>query len=156
MFKVEQLRELIIKPVLRDLVLYSDDAVELLLFTCAVESLGGTFLKQVNGPALGIYQMEPETHNDIWQNFISNHSSRTLIMVSNFDCIRTPSEERMVWDLRYATAMCRLHYARVKDTLPAAKDIDAVWEYYKKYYNTVHGAASKIKALIAYRAFFRA
>ena len=80
-----QLKELIIIPTLHDLVSFSDDAVQLLLFTCAVESDGGTYLKQLKGPALGIYQMEPETHNDIWQNYIKSKTSLALMMMSNYD-----------------------------------------------------------------------
>ena len=74
MFLHNQLRELIITPALSKLQLYSKDAEELLIFTCAVESDGGTYLKQIKGPALGIYQMEPRTYNDIWQNYMRNRS----------------------------------------------------------------------------------
>ena len=65
MLNIAQFRDLIVKSTLNDLLLYSEDAEELLVFTCAVESLGGTYLQQVKGPALGIYQMEPVTYNDI-------------------------------------------------------------------------------------------
>ena len=65
----KQLRECIIKPTLDSLQMYSQAAEELLVFTCACESLGGTYLKQVKGPALGIYQMEPATYQDIWENY---------------------------------------------------------------------------------------
>ena len=58
----KQLRELIIGPSLDALQMYSKEAEEILVFTCASESLGGTYLKQVKGPALGIYQMEPATY----------------------------------------------------------------------------------------------
>ena len=77
-------------------------------------------------------------------------------MVTNFDCGRMPSEERLIYDLRYASAMCRLHYARAKEPLPPAQDVDAIWNYYKTYYNTVDGAASKIHAIMSYRAFLKA
>ena len=58
MLNVQQLKELIIKPALIDLIMFNDDAMELLVFTCAIESFGCTYLKQIKGPALGIYQME--------------------------------------------------------------------------------------------------
>jgi hypothetical protein len=61
MFNITQFRELLIRPVLDSLQMYSKDAEELLVFTCAAESNGGTYLHQVKGPALGIYQCEPST-----------------------------------------------------------------------------------------------
>ena len=155
MLNINQFRELIVKSSLNDLLLYSKDAEELMIFTCAVESLGGTYLRQVNGPALGIYQMEPETHNDIWQNYINNYGALTLRLFSNFDMSRMPSESRLIYDLRYATAMSRLFYARVKEALPSFEDVDAIWEYYKKYYNTPKGAATKEESIRKYRDFVR-
>ena len=155
MLKVTQLRELIIKPALHDLVLFSEDAVELLVFTCAVESMGGTYLKQVNGPALGIYQMEPEDYNDIWQNYISNKPALLVCLVTNFNISRMPPEDRLIYDLRFATAMARIHYARVPEKLPAAADTIGVWSYYKKYYNTANGAAERDSAIAKYQTFIK-
>lgn len=156
MLKVDQLRELIIKPTLNDLVMNSPEAVELLIFTCANESLGGTYLKQVNGPALGIYQMEPATYNDIWQNFIVSRTSILLTLSSHFQAYRMPDEDRMIWDLRFATAMARLHYERVNQPLPDAKDTYGLWTYYKQHYNTAYGEAQKDQAIQKYVAFISA
>lgn len=153
MFNISQFRESIIKSTLNDLLLYSEDAEELLIFTCANESNGGTYIRQVNGPALGIYQMEPETYNDLWQNYINNHGSLSLRLFSNFDVNRIPSAERLIYDLRFATAMTRLFYARVKEPLPNAKDLDAIWNYYKTYYNTSAGKAQKTCAVKKYQDF---
>jgi len=154
MFKPDQLREMIIKPALQDLSMYSEGAVDLMMFTCAVESDGGTYFHQLNGPALGIYQMEPETYNDIWQNYIKHNSRILMIMLSNFDCHGMPSEDRMVYDLRFATAMCRLHYSRHAEIIP--NNTEQIWEYYKKYYNTEKGAAVKTEALGKYYKFLKA
>jgi len=156
MLNSEQLRELIIRPALDKLQMYSDFASELLIFTCAVESIGGTYLKQIKGPALGIYQMEPATYNDIWQNYIRNRSSLSSIMGINFDAFRMPPEDRMIYDLSYATAMARIHYRRVNEPLPTdPKDIDALWSYYKKYYNTEKGKSKKEKSILMYQDFVR-
>lgn len=61
MINTNQLREYVIIPALSKLNAYSKDAEELLIFTCAVETNGGEYLKQIQGPALGIYQCEPTT-----------------------------------------------------------------------------------------------
>lgn len=153
MLKADQLRELIIKPALYDLVLLSDEAVELLVFTCAVESDGGTYIKQLDGPALGIYQMEPATYNDIWQNYIAFKSSILMKLLYNFNAPKMPDENRLLWDLRFATAMTRLHYERVNELIPAPDNIPSIYDYYKAHYNTALGAADKEKCLAAYHAF---
>lgn len=46
------------------------DVVELLLLTCAAESAMGKYIMQVGGPARGIFQMEPNTEKDIWENWL--------------------------------------------------------------------------------------
>lgn len=151
MFDVVQLRNDLIKPALIDLVMFSEEALELLVFTCAVESRGGTYLKQVKGPALGIYQMEPENHNDIWQNYLPYRKNILMVLLSNFGCNVRPDEDRLIYDLRYATAMARIHYARVDSKLPAPNDIDSIWWYYKQYYNTPSGSAQKGEAISLYQ-----
>ena len=151
----KQLREQIIKPALDSLQMYSDNAMELLVFTCACESLGGTYVKQVKGPALGIYQMEPATYTDIWENYIKHRSSLVQLLALNFSSPSIPNPERMVYDLRFATAMARLHYRRRSEPLPHHTDIEAIWEYYKKYYNTHLGKAEKEESIKHYRKFVK-
>jgi hypothetical protein len=153
MINAHQIRSLIIKPALIDLVMYSEDAEELLMFTCAAESNGGQYLKQIKGPALGIYQMEPSTYNDIWQNYIKEKTNVALVLLSNFEAARMPSEDRLIYDLRFATAMARLHYARIPEKLPGHLDVVGIWEYYKKYYNTAAGSAQQDLAIAKYVSF---
>jgi hypothetical protein len=155
MLNINQFRELIVKSSLNDLLLYSRDAEELIIFTCAVESLGGTYIRQVKGPALGIYQMEPETHNDIWMNFIYSRGPLSLRLFNNFDISKRPDESRLIYDLRYATAMTRIFYLRINDSLPSWDDENAMWEYYKKYYNTSKGAAIKDESIKKYHDFLQ-
>lgn len=155
MFKVDQLRQIIIKPALIDLVMFTDDAMELLVFTCATESMGGTYLKQVKGPALGIYQMEPATYNDIWQNYIKNNNSISLMLATNFGIHTMPDEDRLIYDLRFASAMARLHYARIPEKLPMAADTIGIWNYYKRNYNTAMGAADVHSAIAKYQQFLK-
>ena len=59
----------LITSVLKELNLHSDNAVNLLMGTAAQESHLGKYRKQIGGgPALGIFQMEPATFNDIVNN----------------------------------------------------------------------------------------
>lgn len=153
MLNCKQLTELIIEPALKDLVMFSQDAVELLLFTCANESNGGSYLHQVNGPALGIYQIEPRTYADLWENFINKKNDILMKLTHSFDCNRMPSEDRIIYDLRYATAIARIFYARIPHPLPSATDVNAIWNYYKTYYNTSAGKANFYTAYHAYIQF---
>lgn len=154
MFNITQFRNDIITPVLSELHLYSKVAEELLVLTCAVESDGGTFVRQVKGPALGVYQCEPATHSDLWRNYIINRNNFISILALNFGVNIIPNESKLISDLRYATAICRLHYARIKEALPSSEqDTDAIWEYYKKYYNTALGKSTKTKSITAYKRF---
>ncbi len=155
MLDCSQFRSLIVEPVLSKLRVYSKNAEELLVFTCAAESLGGTLLHQIKGPALGIFQMEPNTYTDIWVNYIRARNQLATLMAMHFGCNKIPDVERMVYDLHFATAMARIHYLRMPSNIPDAKDVDGIWEYYKKYYNTEKGKAKKEDAIKKYQDFIR-
>lgn len=152
MFNYQQFADLILKPTLTDLLMYSDKAMHLMAFTLANESDGGTFLRQIHGPALGIYQMEPKTYTDIWENFIAKKPNIALIMTHQFQAPVMQSEDRLIYDLRYATAMTRLFYYRLYVPLPEIDDMQ-IWKYYKTYYNTSAGKASEIPAINKYHKF---
>lgn len=153
MFDINQFKDLIIAPALNDLNLYSDDAVELLVFTCAAESAGGTYLHQKKGVALGVYQCEPATYQDIWVNYIFRNYAIMSRLQLNFNVVNIPEPERLVYDLRFASAICRIHYRRVPDELPSKDDVNGMWDYYKKFYNTEKGKAKKEACLKAYEKF---
>lgn len=153
MFDFDQFNDLILKPCLTDLLLCSDKAIQLMAFTMANESQAGRFLRQIQGPALGIYQMEPRTYNDLWENYISKKMNLVMILTHHFNAPVMQPEERLIYDLRYATAMTRLYYAKFFEPLPEVGDMDALWAYYKKYYNTSEGKANKVAALNAYHLF---
>jgi hypothetical protein len=126
------LREYIIKPTLQYLDLYSKSAENLLMGTAAQETKLGRYLKQINGPAEGIYQMEPRTHEDIWNNFLPYK----IPLKEKILQFATPREDELVWNLAYATAMVRIHYLRVTEPLPHEDDIEGLAKYWKDYYNT--------------------
>lgn len=155
MFDCSQFRSVIIEPVLSKLKIYSKGAEEILVFTCAAESLGGHYLHQVKGPALGIYQMEPNTYTDIWSNYIRSRNQLATLMAIHFGCSKIPEVERLMYDLHYATAMTRIHYLRMPGNLPDHKDVDGMWDYYKKYYNTEKGKAKKEDSVKKYQEFIR-
>ena len=150
MINTQQLRDYVITPALSKLNSYSKAAEELLVFTCATESNGGEYIHQIQGPALGIYQCEPATHTDMWRNYIVHHSRYVSMLTLKFNVNGVPAAERLITDLDYATAICRIHYLRVREALPDGRDPEAMYEYYKKYYNTHLGRATKKKSIDAY------
>ena len=153
MINTQQLREYIIIPALSKLNAYSKDAEELLVFTCATASNGGEYIHQVKGPALGIFQCEPATYADLWRNYIIHRTRLTMIFSLKFNTNGIPPSERVVYDLDYAAAMARVHYMRVPEALPSGQDVDGMWAYYKKYYNTELGKATKKKSIEAYERY---
>ncbi|MEE9302680.1 MAG: hypothetical protein V3U84_02735 [Thiotrichaceae bacterium] len=131
---------------------YSENAVELLMLTAAQETLLGKYLWQVKGPALGIFQMEPNTYTDIWMNFLTG---RTKILLALNDWIPSAGsyELRMKSNLAYQIIMARIFYLRVPALLPPANDIPAMAAYYKKYWNTHLGAATVSDAIHNYMKY---
>lgn len=136
----QKLRADIIRPVLKQLRLYSPAAENLLFGTCAHESKMGKYRKQVGGgPALGIYQMEPATYKSIWNDYLIYRPelAKLVLEFSGHPC--TPSADAMILNDKYATAMARIKYLSIPAELPAADDLEGLANYWKKYYNTPLG-----------------
>ena len=147
------LRKQILRPTLTHLGVWNESWENLLLLTCATESDMGRFLVQKGGPALGIYQMEPSTHDDIWENWLRYKPDMAERILDTCGISRDECRaERLVWDLRYATCMTRCHYLRVRHTIPGPQNWPALAEYYKDHYNTRLGAGTPEKALAACEA----
>lgn len=153
MINKADLKQYIIKPPLDFLGLYSESAENLLLGTIATESKLGFYLHQVNGVALGICQMEPNTYNDIWHHYLPSKKDLTRKILTYFGASTRPNPERVIYDLRYAAVMCRLRYLRVPKPLPAPDDIEGMAKYWKKYYNTELGKGTIDKFIEAYRTY---
>jgi hypothetical protein len=142
---ISQLRAQVVRPTLAALGLGGAAAEELLIGTILQESQGGHWLRQLGpGPAIGICQMEPATHDDLWTHYLDDRPMlagrvRSLrIGVGN----GIGQADEMAGNLYYAIAMARVLYARVPDPLPPAGDVAAQAAYYKTHYNTAGGAAT--------------
>ncbi|WP_438967272.1 hypothetical protein [Flavobacterium sp.] len=155
MIIVDDLKEVVIKPALKIIKMENNEesSINLLLGTCAQESKMGTFLTQMGGgPALGIFQMEKETHEDIWTNWIELRWQifgrlKYYKFYRNF--------ERLGWDLMYAAIMARIHYFRVKESIPKKDDIEGMAHYWKKYYNTEKGKGTIEEFIKNYNKFVK-
>lgn len=131
-----QLRTYVIAPVLTHLGLYSQEAENLLVGTACAESLCGKYLHQQNGPALGLYQMEPATAKDIMDNFLK-YKPDLCKKVKDLMIPSITLEENLIGNLYFATAMCRVHYLRDKEPIPTTKE--GMANMWKRVYNTPLG-----------------
>lgn len=116
---------------------------------------GYTYLKQLgSGPALGFWQMEPATHDDMWANFIRYRPDlqKPLSEIAG----GRPSAQALVTSPIYAAAMCRVHLFRQPDALPSAGDATAWATFWKQHYNTPGGAGLVSQAAPFFRAAMEA
>lgn len=152
MIKHEHLREYVIRPVLHHLGLYSEAAEELLVLTAAVESQGGQYLHQLGkGPAVGIYQMEPATHDSLWANYLRyRHDLADKVHELELPSFYGDDAREMAGNLYYATAMARVFYLSKPGAIPKAADVRGLAAYWKIYFNTHLGAGTVEKAVQAY------
>jgi hypothetical protein len=151
---VDQLRVNIVRPVLIRLDLHTPAAENLVLGTALHES-HARYLRQIKGPAMGIYQMEPATHFDLHRNFL-RHNTTLKVRINNFASFFSgdmPDPSELIGNLFYATAMCRVHYRRVRDPLPT-NEPHALAQYYKDFYNTRLGKATVEQALPHFECAF--
>ena len=139
MIVVGDFKKLVLEPTLNYLEMSSPAAINLLLGTALMESRLKHLIQKPNGPALGLFQMEPATHEDIWNNFLKYKTSLAE-KVSGLIAPKPDNETQLKTNLAYATAMCRVHYYRAPTKLPEAEDLDGLAHYWKKYYNTELGA----------------
>lgn len=127
---------------------YSPDSANLVLGTIAQESAYGKYRKQIGGgPALGICQMEPVTFNDICTNCLKYHSDieAKIKQVAGVDSLVASDLQT---NDRLSICMCRVHYLRVKEKMPAT--VEGYAAYWKRYYNTVKGKGTEAEFIRNY------
>lgn len=137
-----QLREYIVRPTLVRLGLWSVSAENLVVGT-AVQESHLDYVKQLGrGPALGICQMEPRTHDDIWENYLRYHPGLAAKVGDFLAPWPSDRSKQLITNLAYAVALCRLHYRRVPTALPKPNDLQGLADYWKRHYNTYLGAGT--------------
>lgn len=136
-------RDTTIRPALVSIGLWSLAAEELLLGTAMQESRLTHRTQLGGGPALGLFQMEPATHDDIWTNFLKYRNALGKLITDLRTATPVDALGQLRQNDRYAAGMARVHYKRASGPLPAAGDTDAMAAYWKKYYNTPSGAGKQ-------------
>lgn len=142
----QQLLDLVVRPVLGYLELDGDAAQALVVGTALVESHGAHLQQVGGGPALGLWQMEPATHDDVWDNFLKGQPAlaKRLFALGTSVGI-TDGASELVGNLYYGAGMCRAHYRRFKAPMP--EDAAGLSAYWKRWYNTPKGAGTAEGAL---------
>lgn len=134
----KHLRDYVVRPALQHVGLWSEPAERLVMGTAAQES-GLEALHQIGGgPALGLWQMESETHDDIWENYLAFRAAlaRRVLTLAPFcgQQIR-PNADTLIGNLYYAAVMCRLKYLRDPAPLPDKQDIAGMAATWLRAYN---------------------
>lgn len=134
----------LIAPTLEKIGLYSDTALNLVTGTGLVESGYRVTIQSGGGPALGWFQMEPATHDDIWRNYLVYRKALSQKILSllpeDFSLHQLtphPSSSLLTYP-PYAVAMCRVKYLRSSLPLPENNAV-ALCKYWKQVYNTPLG-----------------
>jgi hypothetical protein len=141
----------IIRPALHAIGIWSQARECLVLGTGAHES-GYRYLQQLGGgPALGWFQCERLTHDDMWKNWLSFRPvfAQPLNQLRNGET----SHMALIRYPLYAAALCGLHYQRKQQgyQLPPQDDAPLQAAYHKKYYNTAAGKTDPAKSVIHFQ-----
>jgi hypothetical protein len=126
-------------------------AADLLLGT-AVQESRLKYLRQINGPALGVYQVEPATLDDIYENYLKYRRQR-LEYVESMISPRLSRERQLITNLAYATVIARIKYWRSPGMIPTTLEGQA--EYWKEHYNTVEGKGTVEEYITNYKEHVR-
>ncbi len=142
MLDVQQFKTQIIVPTLREFEefgMYSEAAVNLMLGTVLTESRLSALLQYGGGPALGLFQIEPLTLDDIYKRYLQREDKKELLKkVHQFMTVQD-IHEQVVSNLPFAVIMARIRYFVVPEALPSYDDIQALGEYWKKHFNSPGG-----------------
>lgn len=136
----QQLRVRVVQAALASLGLDSAAAINLVLGTAAQESACRYLAQYPTGPALGFWQIEPATHDDLLTSTLVSQPK----LATGLAALAAPGDrvDQLAWNLRYAAAVCRLLYWRAPRPLPEADDLVALSRYWKDFYNTPKGAGT--------------
>ena len=134
----------IIQDTLKKIDLYSKEAEHFIYNTGLVESRY-EYLKQIKGPARGMWQCEPWVAVDICKNYLKYRESlmKKIASVCKLQLVyflepnESDWEDILTYNIAAQISMCRLHYRRVPKPLP--KNLAEQAAQWKNYYNTSKG-----------------
>ena len=120
-------------------------ARQLMVGTALVES-GLTYLKQINGSAIGVFQVEHSTWLDNYFSYL-DYRPELKKKFESLSSITLSCASQMAGNLYYNTAHARLKYWRDKAPLPKVGDYEGLAKYHKRIYNSVLGKTDLEKSI---------
>ncbi|MFT4542935.1 MAG: hypothetical protein ACI841_002436 [Planctomycetota bacterium] len=146
-----------ILPVLEALDAASPDSAAKLLLGTAIQESDLLYRRQLGGgPGRGLFQMEPATHDDIWNNYLRYRRNWASKVESFLGSGTTNQVDELENNDRYAAAMARIHYMRRPEPLPDAGDLEAMAHYWKQHYNTALGQGTVDQFIAKWKSRFPA
>lgn len=120
---------------------YSPAAENLLVGTALVESKLTWLRQRGAGPARGVFQVEPTTHDDIWENYLAFRpelASRVRSLASQRWPVPGHGDRHaeLETNMAYACAIARVRYRRSPLAMPEKDDALGLARLHKAAYNT--------------------
>ena len=142
-----ELRHYVVRPALKHLGMWSPTAENLLLGTAARESGLGFHLKLSNHQVLGIYQISPRMHLNIWNLYLAGQpelASKVRGLASQREFLSHPHHE-LATNLAYATAIAWLIYHRsgIKIAKIDKNDITEMGRLWQKFFHSRNSGTIK-------------
>lgn len=105
------------------------------------------------GPARGLPQMEPATHDDCWTNWLNfPQQAQVARVIRSLIGNLSPSADLMISNDAYAFAMARIKCRRDRRPLPSWNDAAGMSGFHKAVYNTAGGAADASANIVHFKA----
>lgn len=147
MINLEQYEKHVLRPVLETMGMVSENAVQLMIGTALQESRFEYLVQLEEGPAVGFFQMEPATSEDIMYRYVQNkdHHFRDMVqtasqLVSPWNLSPAALRLHVLSNLRLQVVLARLKYYMVPAAIPDT--LAGQSKYWKQYYNTPLGAGT--------------
>ena len=137
--EAQHVYDLIVKPVLPLIGMDSPSARMLIVCTGQVET-GFDYLRQVlTGGNYGEgYGWWSQQQNSFTQNqrYLTRDSKLKDRILSACYLQSMPTIDAILWNIRFAMCMARVHYWQYDEPLPDADDLEGLGKYWLKYYNS--------------------
>ncbi len=145
---LDELRQFVVRPTLKQLRAWSPGMEALLLGTAAQESELGFHLKQGRRHGMGIFQILPSTHRQIWDKYLINFpplASKVRGLASQRDFLQHPHAE-LATNLRYATAIAWLVYRAAGVDHVESDNLPKMAKLWKKHFH--HGPSARLRDFV--------
>lgn len=145
---LDELRLFVVRPTLKQLRAWSPGMEALLLGTAAQESELGFHLKTGHRHGMGIFQILPSTHRQIWDKYLINFpalASKVRGLASQRDFLQHPHAE-LATNLRYATAIAWLIYRAAGVDSVDMENLPKMAKLWKKHFH--HGPSARLRDFV--------